>query len=179
MIRDGLRVAADDVGAEIECSGHLRRGGEREIGVTVGEVHIAREDGLSVLDDVNISGSALLSREDLQVDAVAGAIDGAVGAQQDLILAGARFERDSGGRAAAAVVVGVNRKGLAIPICFEEQHGDAAAVAGEVLCAASRYVHHELCGGGCAVGIGGEQVDLVVEPRHELAALRHGGDEQR
>ena len=85
MVGDGARVAAEQIGVEVERAGQVGRGGERQLGLAVDDVEVAGEHGLAVLDDVDIGGAARLRGKDLELDAIAGAIDGALGAQQNLV----------------------------------------------------------------------------------------------
>ena len=57
-----------------------------KFGLAVLDVEIARQHGLAVLDDVNVRRAALPGGKDSQLNAITGAIDGALGAQQNLIL---------------------------------------------------------------------------------------------
>ena len=95
MVGDRLRIAAEEIGVDVESAGHLRAWRRGELGLAVLEVEIAGEDGLAVLDDVHVGRAASARGEDLELDAVAGLDDGAVGAQQNLVGAGAglRAER--------------------------------------------------------------------------------------
>ena len=113
MIADRARVAAEQVGVEVERAGQVRRGGERQFRLAVHDIQVAREHGLAFLDDVHVRRAALLGREDPELNAIAGAIDGAFGAQQNLVRARASFEGHGARRAIAFLVAGldVQRRG--------------------------------------------------------------------
>ena len=64
MIGDGLCVAAEEVGVDVEGAGHVGRGVESEVGVAVLEVDVAGQNGLAVLDDIDVGGAAGAGGED-------------------------------------------------------------------------------------------------------------------
>ena len=49
MIGDRLSIAAEQIGVDVERPRHIGRRVEREFGLAVLEIDIAREDGLAVL----------------------------------------------------------------------------------------------------------------------------------
>ena len=108
MVGDGLGVASEEISVDVESAGHLGRGVEGEVGLAVLEIEIAGEDRLAVLDDVDVGGAAGAGGENLELNAVAGLDDGAVGAEENLVSAGAGLERDVAGGAVAMVVVGLD-----------------------------------------------------------------------
>ncbi len=72
MISDRLGITAEEVGVDIECARHLRRGRERKLGLPVLQVEIARQNRLPIAHDVNVGGSASAGREDFQFHPFAG-----------------------------------------------------------------------------------------------------------
>ena len=133
MVGDGLGVAAEEVGVDVERAGHVGRGVQGQVGLAVLEIEIAGEDGLAILDDVDVRRAAAAGGKDLELDAVAGLDDGAVGAEQDLVGSVAGLERNSGGDAVAVVVIGFDVEGLRAGGRVEMDDGDAAGVGGGAL----------------------------------------------
>ena len=134
MVGDRLRVAAKEIGVDVERARHVWRGVQCELRLAVLEIDVAREDGLAVLDDIDVRGAAGARGEDLELNAVAGLDDGAVGAQKNLVRARAglreeycwrrgcrddRWPRRSGHSSAGAGI--------------EADDSDAAAVSGDLL----------------------------------------------
>ena len=116
----------------------------------------------------------------LELDALAGLDDGVAGAEQDLISAGAGLKGDVAGGAVAMVIVGFD-VAESRDCWLGVRWMTATPPVSVVICwlRAVRDVDGEggVCGG--AVGIGGEEEDLIFEVRDERAALGDGGDEQR
>ena len=112
MVGDRLGIAAKEIGVDVERARHLGRCVQSEIGLAVLQIDVAREDGLAVLDDVDVGGAASARGEDLELDAVAGLDDGAVGAQKNLVGAGAGLERNAAGGAVAVMIVRLDVEGF-------------------------------------------------------------------
>ena len=85
MIDDWLSVPAKKIGVNIQRSSHLGRGVEDKFGLTVLEVQIAREDGLTILDDIHVCGAVSTGRKDFELNAVTGLEDGPVGVEKNLV----------------------------------------------------------------------------------------------
>ena len=54
MVSDWLCVAAEEVGVDVECACHLRRGRERELGLPVFEVEITGQNRLPIACTISI-----------------------------------------------------------------------------------------------------------------------------
>ena len=130
MVGDGLGVAAEEVRVDVEGAGHIGRGVQGQVRLAIFEVEVAGEDGLAILDDVNISRAGAAGGNDLELDAVAGLDHGAAGAEQDLVGSVASLERDGGGDAVVVVVIGFDVEGLRAGARVEMNDGDAAGVGG-------------------------------------------------
>ena len=133
MVGDGLGIAAEEIGVDVERAGHLGRGVEGEVGLAVLQIEVAGEDGLAVLDDVDIGRAAGARGEDVELDAVAGLDDGAIGAEQNLVGAPAGLERNVARGAVAVVVVGFDAEGLHAVAGVEADDSHAAAIGGDLL----------------------------------------------
>ena len=105
MVGDRLSIAAEEIGVDVERARHVGRCGESEIGVAVLKIEVAGEDGLAVLDDVDVGGAAGARGEDLELNAVAGLDDGAVGAEKNLVGAAAGLQRNVARGAVAVMIV--------------------------------------------------------------------------
>src|ERR1019366_1785227 len=130
MVGDGLGVATEEVRVDVEGASHVGRGVQGQVGLAVFEVEVAGEDGLAILDDVNVGGAGAAGGKDLELDAVAGLDDGAAGAEQDLVGSVASLERDGGGDAVVVVVIGFDVEGLRAGARVEMDDGNAAGVGG-------------------------------------------------
>ena len=76
------------------------------------QIDIASEDGLAILNDVDVCRATSARGEHLELDAVAGLEDGAVGAEKNLVGAATGLQRNVAGAAVAVVVVGLDVKRL-------------------------------------------------------------------
>src|SRR5260370_12829583 len=108
MIGDRLSVASEEVSVDVESAGHLGSCVEGEVDLAILDVEGAREDSLTVFDDVDVGGAAGAGGEDLELDAVACFEDGAIGAEEYLVGAAAGLEWNGAGGAVAVVIVGLN-----------------------------------------------------------------------
>src|ERR1700733_9786763 len=106
MVGDRLGVSAKKIGIDVEGSRHLRRGIECELSLAALEIDITCEDRLAVLDNIDIRGAAIPCRKHFELNGLAGLDDRTVGAQQNLVSARARLERNTAGDTVTAVVVG-------------------------------------------------------------------------
>ena len=150
-----------------------------EVGVAVHQIDVAREDGLPVADEIDVGGAAPARGEDAEIHAVAGLVDSAVGAQQDLIVAGARFERERAGSAIAAAIVGVDAQGLGSPVGLSWMTATPLDVGRGLRVGHARAADAKIGLRGRAVRVRGEHIDLVFDAGNELAAFGHGEDQQR
>ena len=94
VIRNGLRVWAENVCAAIECTRHLRGRRDREFRLTVMEVQVAGKNRLLVFHDVNVGRASRLGRKYFQAHHIPRAIHCAFGAQKHLIVSIPCFERN-------------------------------------------------------------------------------------
>ncbi len=179
VVAHGARVAAEEVGAEIHRAGQVGRGGERQFRLAVGQVEIAGEHGLAVLHDVDVGRAALAGGEDFQQNAIAGAIYGALRAEQNLLFALAKFEGNGGGGAIALGVGSIHLQGPGVGSGAQADHGHAALVGGRGLVGVPRGVDLQVGGGRRPVGVRGQQEDLVLQVRHQRAAFGDRGEDQR
>ena len=111
VVAHGARVSTEEVGAEIHGAGQIGRDGKSQFRLTVGQVEIAGEHGLPVLHDVDVGRAALSRGEDFEENAITGSIDGAFGAEEDLIVTLAKFEGDGSGGSIALGVGGFYLEG--------------------------------------------------------------------
>jgi hypothetical protein len=79
MVGDRLGVTAKKICVDVERSCHLRCGVQCELRLAALEIDIAGENGLAVLDDIDIRGAVSARRKHLELNGLAGLDDRTVG----------------------------------------------------------------------------------------------------
>ena len=173
------RIAAEEVGVKVHGPRHFRCGGERQFGLAVFDVQVARQHGLSFLDDIHIRGAPLARGEDPQFDGFSGPIDGALRPQENLVqaLASLKFHRLRG--VVPFPVSGFNLQRLSARAGLDADDGNSAVVGGHLLVRILSGMDAYVRLGRRTVRIRGEDENLVLQVGDQRAALGNRGDEQR
>jgi hypothetical protein len=185
---DQPRVADDGpveqhlVGVQLDRAIHVGAGGHRKPGHSV--LYCGRAGGqrLSLLDDVQVDAAVLDRGQGGQAHRLADDIGGAVGAQEHRVAALVDVEPDRAARREARLVLGSDVQAVRLPgLGHKGKLCQAVRAAGQ-FCRAVLHpfdAYLQARRRGAAVGVGGENVDAVLDARLEHAALGDGLDDQR
>ena len=136
------------------------------LGVKRHQVHVASEHGLPVLHHVDVCRALFLGGINLQLNAVAGAIYGAVGAQEDLVRAGLGGKRHRAGRVVSLLVGGFNAQRGGRGCAAHMNYAHSGGIGGDGLLGGAGEINLQFRRRRFAVRVGGYQEHLVVEARN-------------
>ena len=182
-VADHHAVGAEHVGAYLNRARQV--GVERDLvsRLAVGQLKRPGQVCLAVLDHVHVQRARLASRHRLERHVVAHLVEAAVGPQQNAVVAGLglRLEVDLGlARVALGILCGQRHRHVGARLRGDRDLGEAAVVGlDHDGLAAGRVGPCDLARCGRGVGVGGHDVDAVLEPADQVAAFRDGGDDDR
>ena len=177
---------ADDVGAGREHVGlEHRRAEQRRVDVEF-EQRLARgqfgrlcHDGLALAHQVEIDRARGLGGIDFRAEGITGAVQGLVGAEDDLFQTGLAFEVHLLFDAAALRIAGLHTQPENRPGVRRAGDRHNAQLVGRVVPGFVQAGDHGGAFRGAAIRVGHQHVEPVFEVRDQFAALGHHVDHQR
>ena len=128
MVGDRLRIAAEEIGVDVERPSHLRCSRKCKFGFSVLEIEIASEDGLPIPDNVHIGRASSARRQNFELNAIAGLAGGAIRMQQNLVSASTCLKGNLGAGAIAMVVVGFDVERLTVGVRIHMIDGNSRGI---------------------------------------------------
>src|SRR5450631_108298 len=179
MVPDRACVPTEEIRTDIHRPRHLRRGSQRKFRLAVFELQVTRQYRLSFLDDVYGRRPARLAGKHFELNALTGAVHGAFRAQQNLILALARFELTLAGRMVSFAIGSLNFQSRVTRFWLHARHANAALIGGHVLIDIPGGVDHQVGLRGSSVGVRSQNKNLVLEIWDERATLWNRRNQKR
>src|ERR1700751_2195166 len=108
MVGNRVHIPPKEIGIDVEGPRHFRSGVQYYLRLAVLEIDIARENGLAILDHIDVRRAASSRGQYLQLTPRARLDDPTISTQQNLVSARAGLDRNTAGHTITAMIVSID-----------------------------------------------------------------------